>query len=94
MSLAYPDIAEITPVTLSDTYHEQTEGVSFQSKACVEDDSKLRFGPNGEPIDPVVLIQFPAKTSVHKGDYVRIFHPHAASTCRGISHQCRRRQGI
>ncbi len=76
MSLAYPDIAEVTPITLSETYHEETEGASFQSEACIEEDSKLRYGPNGEPIDPVILIMFPAKTNVHKGDYVRLIKLH------------------
>ncbi len=76
MSLAYPDIVENTPVTLSDTYHEETEGTPYQTEACVEEDSKLRYGPNGEPIDPVITILYPAKTDVHKGDYVRIIQLH------------------
>jgi len=76
MSLAYPDIAEITPVTLSDTYHEETEGTAFQSIACVEEDSKLQYGTNGEPIEPAITILFPAKIEVHKGDYVRLIKLH------------------
>ncbi len=76
MSLAYPDIVEVTPVTLSDTYHEETEGDAFQSEACIEEDSKLRYSANGEPIDPQILILFPAKTDVHKGDYVQIIQLH------------------
>lgn len=76
MSLAYPDIAEVTPATLADTYHEETEGTPFQSKACIEEDSKLRYSANGKPIDPAITILFPAKTNVHKGDYVRIIKLH------------------
>jgi len=76
VSLAYPDIAEVTPITLSETYHEETEGATFQSEACIEEDSKLRYSANGEPIDPEILILFPAETDVHKGDYVQLIRLH------------------
>lgn len=76
MSLVYPDIAEITPVTLDDTYHDETPGAAFQSAACYEDDSKLRFSANGRPIEPAITILFPAKTAVHKDDYIQMIALH------------------
>ena len=86
MSLAYPDIAKITPVTLGDTYHAPTEAAAFQSKAYIEEDSTLRYGANGEPIAPVITFLFPAKTDVHKGDYVRLtkLHGRAPTTDEAI----------
>ena len=76
MSLEYPDIVENTPVTLSETYNEPTEGTAYQTRAYVEEDSKLRFGPDGAPIEPTITILYPRGTTINKGDYVQIIKLH------------------
>jgi len=76
MSLEYPDIVENTPVTLSETYNEPTEGAAVQTRAYVEEDSKLRYGPNGAPIEPTITILYPRGTTINKGDYVQIIKLH------------------
>ena len=89
MSLAYPDVVEITPVVLATAFKEETEGTPFPSDASVEDDSKLRFNRDGEPIEPSVIILFPKGTNVHKYFFAKIIKLHGETPTEDDNHRRR-----
>ena len=75
MSLFFPDIVQITNVTVN-TYGTETKGTPFNSKAYVEDDTGIKFGSDGQPIQPDTLIVLPKGTNISKGDLVAIIELH------------------
>jgi len=89
VSFAYPDIVEITPVVLATAFKEETEGTPFPSDASVEDDSKLRFNRDGEPIEPSVIILFPKGTNVHKYFFAKIIKLHGETPTEDDNHRRR-----
>ena len=76
MSYIYPDVVEVTPVTIGAEFKEETEGTPFETEAYVEEDSKIRYGSDGEPIVPAVIIMFPKGTNVHKYYFAKIIKLH------------------
>lgn len=89
MSLEYPDIVEITPVTIVGEFKEETEGTPFQLEASVEDDTKIRFSSDGEPIVPAVIILFPKKSNVHKYYFMKIIKLHGETPTEDDSYRRR-----
>ena len=89
MSLAYPDVVEVTPVTIGEVFKDETEGTPFQTDASWEDDTAIRFGSDGEPIVPAAIILFPKKTNVHKYFFAKIIKLHGETPTEDDNHRRR-----
>jgi hypothetical protein len=74
--MLFPDLVKITPIVRDATYRTETEGSPFNSKAYVEDESKIRYGPDGQPLDPDIFVGLPKDTSINEGDRVNIIKLH------------------
>lgn len=80
--LLYPDLVNFTKVTIGATYHEETKGTPYESEALVEEDNSVRYGPNGEELDPQIFIMAPgssANLGLKRGDYVTIKRMHGVT---------------
>jgi hypothetical protein len=64
MSIYFTDQVEITPVSRDTNFRTETEGTPFLSKAYVEDESEIKYGSDGQPLDPVMFIGLPVNTSI------------------------------
>jgi len=76
MSIYFPDEVEITNITYDATYRTKTEGMPFSSEAYVEDESGIRFGSDGQPIEAQMFIGLPRGTAILKGDFIQITKLH------------------
>lgn len=76
MSIYFPDLVEITNITYGSNYRTKTEGTPFSSDAYVEDESEIRYGSDGQPIEAQMLIGLPADTTILKGDFIKITRLH------------------
>ena len=76
MSLSYPDLTDRTPVTISESFKEPIEGALVRLKCYIEDDSEIRYGSDGQPIEPKMIIMYPKGTVMNKGDYITIVKLH------------------
>lgn len=72
MSWYYQDEVIIIPVTRSAKYGKTTEGTSFKSKAYVEQDDRIQYGTDGQPVEPRQRVFLPFSTVVSKGDFLQI----------------------
>jgi len=71
MSVYFTDVVRITNVT-TDIDGAETKGTPFTSKAYVEDDGKIRYGSDGQPIAPETLIVLPKGVTITEGDIIAI----------------------
>ena len=76
MSLLFPDVVEITPVTLDASYRTETEGTPFQVRAYVEEDSHIKYGSDGQPIQPLIRVFVPRLTDILKTYFLKIVKLH------------------
>jgi hypothetical protein len=77
MSLAFPDVVAIVSVGRDVTFNTETESrTPKQSRACVEEDSRLQYTDDGAPIEPTITIMLPRDAVVQKGDYIAILKLH------------------
>lgn len=74
--MTFPDEVQITNITIDENYRTPTEGVPFNSRAYVEEDSEIRYGNDGQPLDPVIFIGLPKGTTIKRGDYICIIQLH------------------
>jgi len=72
MSLYYPDQVEITPITRNTNFRTETEDYAFKSKAYVEDDDRIVYGSDGQPVRPSKRIFLPFNTKIAEGDSIRV----------------------
>lgn len=80
--MLYPDLIEVTNVTTGTTFRDETRGTPYDTKALVEEDNEVRYGFNGEPLDPQVFVMLPGtdeNLSIKRGDYVKIKRMHGIS---------------
>ena len=71
----YPDAVEITTITIDPEFKDETEGTPFPSKAYVEEESEIRYGGDGQPLDSITTIFLPPNNTnmlVKEGDYIKI----------------------
>jgi hypothetical protein len=76
MSLYFTDQVEITPISRDTNFRTEIEGTPFLSKAYIEDESEIKYGSDGQPLDPVMFIGLPVNTSIVKGDFIEITKLH------------------
>jgi len=76
MSIYFTDQIQITPISRDINFRTETEGTPFLSKASVEDESKIQFGSDGQPFNPIKFIGLPRNTLIVKGDFVEITKLH------------------
>jgi len=76
MSLYFPDEVEITPVVYDSTYRTKTEATPLSSEAFIEDESEIRFGPDGQPVEAQIFIGLPKDTLILKGYFIAITKLH------------------
>jgi len=76
MSIYFTDQVQITPISRDINFRTETEGTPFLSKAYVEDESKIQFGSDGQPFNPIKFIGLPRNTLIVKGDFVEITKLH------------------
>lgn len=77
MSLLFPDIIDIIPVTRDSVFNVETEGSpSTQSVAYVEEESEIRYNSQGELVDPSALVCLPADAVIAKGDFIKMVKVH------------------
>ena len=76
MSLAFPDVVDRTPAALSESFNAPTEDNPIRLNASVEIDSEIRYGNDGEPVEPHMIIMFPRNTVMNKGDYITVVRLH------------------
>ena len=79
MSVLFSDTVSITPVVTDQNYGTETEGTAFTSKAYIENDTEIRYGSNGQPIYPAMMIFLPKETSIKEGDYIEITQLHGST---------------
>jgi len=75
----YPDEVEITTISIDATYKNETEGTPFSSDAYIEEESQIRYGGDGMPLDPITIMFLPptiANKAVKEGDYIAITKLH------------------
>ncbi len=76
MSIYFTDQIEITPINRDVNFRNETEGTPFYSEAYVEDKTEIKYGPDGQPLKPVMFIGLPINTSIVKGDFIEITKLH------------------
>ena len=79
MSIYFTDLVQITPVTVDPAFGTIVEGTPFASKAYIEADSSIKYGANGEPIDPEVWVFLPAGTNIDRDYYIQITSLHGSA---------------
>jgi len=72
MSLYFPDSVEITPIVRNINFRSETDGTPFTSNAFVEEESAAKGNNVGSVVDPEIKIFLPARTSISKGDFIRV----------------------
>jgi len=75
----YPDRAKITRITRDASYRTETEVSPFYSDCYAEEESRIVYDKNGEPVTPLVKISLPVTTrnlAIEKGDYVQLTKLH------------------
>lgn len=53
-------------------FREEVDSSSFTSKAYVEQEDKIQYGTDGQPIEPRQRIFLPFSTNIGKGDFIQI----------------------
>lgn len=72
MSIYLTDQVQITPITRDANFRNETPGTPFLSDAYVEEDDKITYGANGQPIKPARKIVLSYEISIAEGDRIKI----------------------
>ena len=72
MSIYFTDQVQITPITRDANFRNETPGTPFLSDAYIEEDDKITYGSDGQPIKPARKIVLPYVVSVQEGDRIKI----------------------
>jgi len=72
MSIYLTDQVQITPITRDANFRNETVGTPFSSDAYVEEDDKITYGSDGQPIKPARKIVLPYETSIQEGDRIKL----------------------
>lgn len=60
----YPDLIIITPITVDPETSLEIVGTPFESFAYWNEDSRIHYGSNGQPLVPKVKVYIPAGTDI------------------------------
>lgn len=72
MSIYYTDTIETIAITYDSEKKSQVEGTPATVKGYWEEDSAIRYGKDGLPIEPIEWAFFPKNVSIKKGDLLRL----------------------
>jgi len=75
----YPDLVTITTTTIDSRDKNETDATPYSSEAYIEEESEIRYGGDGMPLDPSTFISLPPTTAnkaIKEGDYIVITRLH------------------
>ncbi|MHA1302140.1 MAG: hypothetical protein ACTSPI_00360 [Candidatus Heimdallarchaeaceae archaeon] len=72
MNIYLTDQVQITPITRDANFRTETAGTPFLSDAYIEEDDKIIYGSDGQPIKPARKIVLPYTTNVQEGDRIKV----------------------
>ena len=77
--MLFTDQVLITIMIADTTFNNMAESSSFKSKAYVENNTKIKYGQNGQPIDADFLVFLPHNIQVTLQDTLTILKLHGTS---------------
>lgn len=76
MKMYFPDEVAITRITRDTTFRTETEGTTIVSDAYIEEDDRITYGPDGQPLRPARRVFLPYNTAIGEGDLLRVIKLH------------------
>ena len=76
MSFRFPHKIQVTPIARNVTFGTNTEGTSVNYVAQIEQEDKIRYGSDGQPLEPRTFFMLPPDAVIVEGDKIKITEMH------------------